>query len=81
MTKFFAVHGRVDRESLIDFQIFLPIEFFHLFVELVGIASLERIERLEYAQCGAATEVSLVQHKLVASKRYHTTSHFDIFGT
>ena len=68
MTEVFGMDDSVDREGFLRVQILGPIHRLNDLVDLIRISCGKLMDRLKNAQSGAASEISLIHHLLVAIK-------------
>ena len=70
-----GIDNRIDGEGLVERQILLPFDLFHLFIDGVGIFGLEMIDRLQDTKSRAAMEIRLVKQFFVSCERYHAAAY------
>ncbi len=80
VVEFLASDRGIDGKSIIDAHIFAPVDLTDDVIEILGIVSRKFLDRLQDAQRGAQTDVSLIHQRLVAVKRDHAVSRLHILG-
>ena len=61
VVKILGIDDRIDSESLVNGEIFLPFDLFGFFINDISVIGLEMINRLQYPQRCAAVEVGFVK--------------------
>ena len=81
MTELLGIDYRVDRKSRFQIEKIVPFHAAHGVVDIVGISCLKSFDGFQNSDGGAQAEVGAVHHCLVARKRHHAPSDFDVVGT